>query len=277
MEHRYQLGRPILLLLLLGIGMGLIWHIGHNIIPRQSASSLTKAAVKQETPRPTAPTGSSSDQAPPGQAVESKPIPPPQEPATSDKASSLEKTATPPTKPEKAAPQSPAAPEKTQAVQSPAQQASKTDESAAATVAGLNKDLPATLKELQSRIQNPRLLVNERGRFLTSEAILFNTGLAKLRPTSAPALDKLVTLLKEKPEIRLEILGYTDNFGVESANVTISTARAAAVKEYFVSQGVDSSRLESKGMGSRDPIASNDTQLGRQANRRIEFRITNPK
>jgi outer membrane protein OmpA-like peptidoglycan-associated protein len=49
------------------------------------------------------------------------------------------------------------------------------------------------------------------------------------------------------------------------------------VKDYLVGKGIDSSRLSSKGMGSQNPIASNDTQLGRQANRRIEFRVINSK
>jgi outer membrane protein OmpA-like peptidoglycan-associated protein len=137
--------------------------------------------------------------------------------------------------------------------------------------------LPVALKHLQSRTTNPRLVVNERGRFLTSEPILFSSGLAQLRETSIPALNKLVSLLKEMPDIKLEVAGYTDNIGIELANEQISAQRAAAVKDYLISQGIDPSRLESRGMGSKDPIASNTTQLGRQSNRRIEFRITSPK
>ena len=73
------------------------------------------------------------------------------------------------------------------------------------------------------------------------------------------------------------IIGYTDNLGMDENNARVSSERAAAVKDYLISQGIEASRLDTKGMGSHDPIASNDTQLGRQANRRIEFLITSPK
>lgn len=277
MELRNQIGRPLLLLMLFGAGVGVIWHIGHNLIPRQPAGGLTKAAVKQETPQPEPRAESGSEQSAPSQAAEPKPALPPKQTATSQMPSSPEKSAPPQTEAHKAAARSSAVPEKTQAMRPPAPQAGRAEEPPATNTTGLDKDLPATLKDLQSRTQEPRLLVNERGRFLSSESILFNSGLVTMRSSSLPGLEKLAALLKEKPDIKLEIAGYTDNIGVESANQKISAESAAAVKEYLVSQGIDPSRLESRGMGSKDPIASNDTQLGRQANRRIELRITSPK
>jgi len=115
------------------------------------------------------------------------------------------------------------------------------------------------------------------GRYIATEPILFSTAQAVIRPGSLPTLAKLAEFLKAQPGIRLVIVGYTDNLGQEENNARVSTERAAAVKEHLVSQGIDASRLEYKGMGSQNPIASNDSQMGRQANRRIEFLITSSK
>ncbi len=122
----------------------------------------------------------------------------------------------------------------------------------------------------------PRLVTTERGRFIATEPILFNSGASTLREASIPKLDKIAQLLKDMPNIMVEIVGHTDNLGIEPVNQKVSSERAAVVMDYLVSQGIDRSRVKSKGMGSLDPISSNDTQLGRQANRRIEFLITEP-
>lgn len=266
MELPSQFSRPLLLFVLLGIGIGLIWHIGHNVLPRQHAAASTVTAAGQKTDRHTVPPGGSPNQTRPAQSVDSKAAPSRQESVASPPADSPAKTPSGQVKPETVASQATRSAEKSTAAQAPSLQSTR-----------LVEPLPAALKDLESRTTKPRLLVNERGRFLTSDPILFNSGLAQLRAASMPALNKLAALLREMPDIKLEIVGYTDNIGIESANEQISAQRAAAVREYLVSQGIDSSRLESKGMGSKDPIASNQTQLGRQANRRIEFRITSPK
>ncbi len=116
-------------------------------------------------------------------------------------------------------------------------------------------------------------VTTERGKFIATEPILFNSGASTLREASIPKLDRIARLLKEHPDVDLEIIGHTDNLGNEPVNQKVSSERAAAVMDYLVSQGIDRSRLKSKGMGSLDPISSNDTQLGRQANRRIEFLV----
>jgi outer membrane protein OmpA-like peptidoglycan-associated protein len=133
-------------------------------------------------------------------------------------------------------------------------------------------DLPPSLQELRER-----LATNERGLFITTDPILFNTNKATLRPVSNQALEKLADLLKQGADIKLQIIGHTDNLGVEAVNKKLSAERAAAVRDYLVSRGIDPSRLGSKGMGSTSPVAANDSRLGRQANRRIEFLVTSPK
>jgi OmpA-OmpF porin, OOP family len=134
-----------------------------------------------------------------------------------------------------------------------------------------------SLKDLENRKTLPRVVVNAKGQFIVTDPVLFNTGLATLRPTSLPALQKLASVLKQHEDVSLEIAGYTDNLGSETVNKRLSADRASAVKEYLISEGIEASRLSSKGGGSDDPIASNDTQAGRQANRRIEFRVTSSK
>jgi len=235
-----------LLLVLLGVGLGLIWHIGHMPAP-VSATETGSTSLRQQPQAAQVPVRANPQA---GQQTAAQVSPP-----TTAKG------------PSRAATQTSFPPPKTATVQ-PKPEARK---SAAVAEAG------GYFKDLEQRPGLPRVVANERGRFIVTEPILFNTGQATLRPASGEMLDKLAELLKQKPEIKLEIIGHTDNLGVESNNVKISADRSAAVRDYLVKRGVDTARFEVKGMGSAMPIASNDDRLGRQANRRIEFLITSPK
>jgi outer membrane protein OmpA-like peptidoglycan-associated protein len=75
------------------------------------------------------------------------------------------------------------------------------------------------------------------------------------------------------PTLRIEISGHTDNVGSKSYNKKLSEKRAKAVVDYLVDKGIDKSRLAFAGYGFAQPIASNDTPLGRQKNRRTEFKV----
>ncbi len=156
-----------------------------------------------------------------------------------------------------------------------AQAGSTSTKEAAAT--NPNSQSAQDTKETQGKVASPRIIGRPDGQYIATEPILFNTALATIRPVSLPPLMNVAALLKQRPEIKLLIMGYTDNLGLPENNQRVSNERATAVKDFLVSQGIDPSRLESKGMGSQNPIAPNDTQLGRQANRRIEFLITGPK
>ena len=70
------------------------------------------------------------------------------------------------------------------------------------------------------------------------------------------------------------IYGHTDSIGSDAVNLRISAQRAAAVKNYFVANGISASRMFTEGLGKSSPIASNDTDAGRAKNRRVEFAIT---
>ncbi len=106
-----------------------------------------------------------------------------------------------------------------------------------------------------------------------TQNIQFEPSGAKLRPESLPVLDEVVSILKERPAIELMIVGHTDNVGGPAANMHLSQQRAEAVKAYLVSKGITASRIEAAGRGASEPIAANDTESGRAANRRVEFLI----
>ncbi len=90
---------------------------------------------------------------------------------------------------------------------------------------------------------------------------------------SEVVLDNVIESLKTNPEVRLEIAGYTDDRGDALYNRILSRRRAEAVMIYLVKHGIDARRLTAAGYGSDDPIADNDTQQGRQKNRRVELHI----
>ncbi|AKD57963.1 OmpA family protein [Spirosoma radiotolerans] len=103
--------------------------------------------------------------------------------------------------------------------------------------------------------------------------IFFDTGKSELRPESGPELDRLVTTLNESPKMVIEVRGHTDNTGSNEINAKLSQDRADAVREYFISKGIEPDRVASKGFGESKAIATNDTDEGRQKNRRVEFVI----
>ncbi len=103
--------------------------------------------------------------------------------------------------------------------------------------------------------------------------VFFATGSADLLPASKLELDRLVALLEENPRLQIQINGHTDNVGSDQDNLELSKARATAVLAYLVSQGILSGRLSAKGFGETQPIASNDTAIGRRKNRRTEFEL----
>ncbi len=103
--------------------------------------------------------------------------------------------------------------------------------------------------------------------------VRFRLGSTKIAPGSSPALNKVAEILRQNPNIRVEIGGHTDNEGPARLNRKISLHRAEAVKSYLVSQGVPASRMVTKGYGEVHPIASNRHADGRAMNRRIEFKV----
>lgn len=104
--------------------------------------------------------------------------------------------------------------------------------------------------------------------------ILFVTGSAKLQASSNKGLNEVAQIMKDNPAISLSIDGHTDNVGSGELNQKLSDNRAAAVKSYLVSKGIDASRITSSGHGETMPIADNTTAAGRQQNRRSEMTLS---
>jgi OOP family OmpA-OmpF porin len=115
----------------------------------------------------------------------------------------------------------------------------------------------------------------QRGEFVFP-TIRFRLGSRTIAPGSSPALDEVADILRQNPDLTVEIGGHTDNEGPARLNRKISLQRAEAVRAYLVSLGVSSSRLLTKGYGEVHPIATNRTSEGRARNRRIEFTVLTP-
>ncbi|WP_313100650.1 OmpA family protein [Epilithonimonas sp.] len=109
---------------------------------------------------------------------------------------------------------------------------------------------------------------------LNENTVNFDFNSANLTTLAKTNLDKLVTVLKNNPDTNINIYGHTDSIGTDAVNLRISSQRAAAVKNYFVANGISASRMFTEGLGESSPIASNDTDAGRAKNRRVEFAIT---
>ncbi len=103
--------------------------------------------------------------------------------------------------------------------------------------------------------------------------VFFETGSDKLSDLSKHELDNLVTILKNRPSVRVELAGHTDNVGDAAMNLELSQKRASGVLNYLVSNGVDAGKLVAKGYGQNNPLESNDTPEGRDKNRRTELKI----
>jgi outer membrane protein OmpA-like peptidoglycan-associated protein/tetratricopeptide (TPR) repeat protein len=111
------------------------------------------------------------------------------------------------------------------------------------------------------------------GNTIALRNIFFDLGKSTLRLESNAELDRLIKLLQDVPSLKIEISGHTDNTGSAMINDALSQSRANEVVVYLKSKGISADRLSAKGYGSKVPVASNNTDEGRQQNRRTEFKI----
>jgi outer membrane protein OmpA-like peptidoglycan-associated protein len=135
-------------------------------------------------------------------------------------------------------------------------------------------ELAAEVKRLEVELADVRAKQTERGWVLTlKNELLFDSAAATLKPGAQRALDNLAQFLRKYPDRDIAIEGFTDSMGSKETNQRLSERRAAAVKEALVMRGIESRRIAARGYGPAFPIASNDTETGRQLNRRVEIVI----
>lgn len=106
------------------------------------------------------------------------------------------------------------------------------------------------------------------------ENLFFATNKTYILPQSEQAMSDLANFLLENRTVTIRITGHTDAVGTDEANQILSEGRANAVRADLIKRGVEAERLEAEGKGEKEPVADNDTEEGRQLNRRVEFTIT---
>jgi outer membrane protein OmpA-like peptidoglycan-associated protein/tetratricopeptide (TPR) repeat protein len=113
----------------------------------------------------------------------------------------------------------------------------------------------------------------EAGASVVLKNIFFGNNETKLQPESEVELNKIISLLNENPNMKVQISGHTDNVGKKEANQLLSLNRAKSVVNYLIEKGININRLLPKGFGDTKPVASNDTNEGKSLNRRTEINV----
>ncbi len=106
---------------------------------------------------------------------------------------------------------------------------------------------------------------------LSLRGALFDFDKSNLRPDAVAALEEVLPLLAKHKTKRIEVAGHTDSIGTDTYNEGLGARRASAVTDYLIEHGIDASRLRIQSYGESRPIADNDTEDGRQQNRRVEL------
>jgi len=135
----------------------------------------------------------------------------------------------------------------------------------------LNIDIPPD----QDRMKLPPITLKKikAGANIVLNNIFFDFDKASLRPDSKPELERVKNVLQDNPSMKIEISGHTDNKGSTTYNLRLSELRAKSVVDFLSSIGIEKNRLTYKGYGFLKPIATNETEEGRQLNRRTEFKV----
>jgi outer membrane protein OmpA-like peptidoglycan-associated protein len=135
-----------------------------------------------------------------------------------------------------------------------------------------NAQLGKAMAQLQSLVTEiTNLKETSRGLVISLSDILFDVGKASLKAGAVENVRKISAVLKQYPNHQISVEGYTDSQGSDAFNQKLSEDRANSVKQTLISGGVDPVLISSKGFGKANPVASNDTPEGRQANRRVEI------
>jgi OmpA-OmpF porin, OOP family len=138
----------------------------------------------------------------------------------------------------------------------------------------INDNIDLTQLDRYQEIERDLYLVPfEVGQTIRLNNIFFKFKEAAIQPESLPELNRVIRLLRDNPTLEIEIAGHTDSVGTERDNIRLSEDRAAAVRDYLVTQRIKLQRMSIRGYGKSEPISTNDSEEGRQRNRRVEFKI----
>lgn len=125
-------------------------------------------------------------------------------------------------------------------------------------------------------VVHPDAPISTDGRVRVINSVLFETGSAEINDNFLPILNLGVAVMTSFDEVTMIIEGHTDNIGTTNSNQRLSQARAQAIVNYIATTSqADLARFDAQGLGETQPIATNDTELGRQLNRRIEVQLLN--
>lgn len=134
--------------------------------------------------------------------------------------------------------------------------------------------LAAEVRRLKAQLAELEAQKTERGWILTlASDVLFDLGHSNLKPSGQRAIATVARFMREHGERKILVEGFTDNTGSESFNQRLSERRAQAVRDALVKQGIGAERIEARGLGEQNPVASNDHPNGRSLNRRVEIVI----
>ncbi len=129
----------------------------------------------------------------------------------------------------------------------------------------------AQMDAMQNRLSELEAKQTERGLLITLGDVLFEFNKSDLKTGVARNLMPLIDVLKDHPDQAVVIEGHTDSVGARQYNLNLSERRADAVRGYLLDHGVDGARITTRGLGPDYPVADNDSETGRQQNRRVEI------
>jgi outer membrane protein OmpA-like peptidoglycan-associated protein len=142
--------------------------------------------------------------------------------------------------------------------------------------AGIGHYMDRQEQELRRQTQGTGVDIERRGDQLVltmPSGITFDFDRYDVQPQFRPTLDRIAQVLGEYPQTMIDIYGHTDSVGTDSYNMTLSQNRARSVADYLSTRGVQRVRMATQGYGETQPVATNETEEGRSANRRVEIRI----
>ena len=146
---------------------------------------------------------------------------------------------------------------------------------AADAIVSLASDILGADNVVNNYVIDPRADDPNLGNVRVDDSVLFEPGVSVVAPDFEPLLGQALALMSVRPSVTMTIVGHTDSLGDDQANLLLSLQRAQAVERWLTDRGVDAERLTAVGRGETEPIASNDTDEGRQLNRRIQVFIEN--